>query len=248
MLKCEVCNKEFNSKIGLNSHICRFQDEEHYKYWLSYLQSLVTNPDITVLAYKRENDEKLIQIHNSTCGHTVWLNYYSLLKQHQSCNDKRCVSKKKSETMRRLLDTTDYRMNVSKAVKEALKDPSKRMNRLLGQAENQRKLNSPYELLFIGLLTKYNIKFDYQIPMIIDDIGCIIDFYLPEYQYYVNINSDIFHWLPDTKTKSEIKDKVRAVKQKDIQVRTAFANNKLNFIELIEFEDMTKFISSLKGE
>lgn len=246
MHNCEVCNMKFNTKIGLNSHICRFKDKEHYDYWLKYLQSICTVPNVTILAYKRENDEKLIQIYNSDCGHTVWINFYSLLKQGQACNHKDCVSRKKSITMQRLLTTTDYRNTLSKAVKQALKDPEKHMNQLKGQAESQRNLNSKYELMFIGLLTKYNIKYDYQVPLLFGEMGCIIDFYLPEYDYYVNINSDIFHWLPDDKANDQIRKKVHLVKEKDALVREAFKKQNKKFIELIEFEEMTEFILNLK--
>lgn len=35
---------------------------------------------------------------------------------------------------------------------------------------------------------------------------------------------------------------------KGLPNKGSFSNNKLNFIELIEFDDMIKFIVSLKGE
>lgn len=249
MFHCDVCNKEFTSKIGLHSHIVRSKDSDHHNTWLAHLRSLLEVDFIDILDFKRENNERLVKIRNHNCNHTIWINYTSLFKAHQYCNTPECVSKKKSEVIHKVMENSDFKSNVSKAVKEAFRDPIKKMNQLKGHAEVQRRLNSKYELMFMGLLTKYKIKYDYQVPLIKENVGMVIDFYLPDFNTYVNINSDIFHWLPKDKIKKGIRKSALAVQSKDRQVREIFArDNSCKFVELIEFEEMEKFILTIIKE
>lgn len=247
MLTCDVCGNKYETVIGLNTHICKFPDEEHYKFYISILQSKVSNPNIKVLAYKRENDTRYVKIHNYSCGHTVWIYYHSLINQHQECNHKDCVSKKKSEAMIKVLETTDYRDKMSVAVKTALKDPVKRMNRLNGSAIYQRDAGSYYETIFINLLEDYEINYIHQVPLIVNDVGCIIDFYLPNFDLYVNINCDIFHKGYISERYPTISEKILATKEKDINIRDAFKYNNMTLIELFNENDLLPFIKSLKG-
>ena len=220
---------------------------------MTYRQTKVDklyNGQVKLLKYYRLPDKTLdyVDIYNSNCKHTSTLTFGSLLNG-QGCAHKDCVSETKRKAALKLGKTKKYREDLSKAVKEAFKDPTKRMNQLIGHAKVQRTRRSEYEMTFLGLLALYNIKYVYQKPMLLDNVGCVIDFYLPDYDYYVNINSDIFHWLPLDKLDCSFVKSAQEVRSKDELLRKIFKEKNLNFIELYEYPEMTSFIDGLlKGE
>lgn len=86
--------------------------------------------------------------------------------------------------------------------------------------------------------------------MIVKDVGCIIDFYLPDYETYVNVNSDIFHWMQDEQLHDKFKESADAVQRKDKLLRKVFEDEGLIFKEVYDYNDMMQLIHNLlmKGE
>lgn len=154
MFKCKVCGKEYANESSYHRHLLHSNSlsEEHYAEFMNRLQlrvDKVYNGTVRVI----NKDDIYVVIYNNVCKHSSRIRLSCLLLG-QSCAHKDCVSKTKRKAMKKISNTKEYRENVSKAVKQALKDPVKRMNRLIGQAKVQRNLDSPYEAMFIGVLTK----------------------------------------------------------------------------------------------
>lgn len=244
---CSVCGKDYGRECDLTRHIRASHDDGSL---LSYKQSkvdLLYGGVITLMKYYKINGKSLdyVDIYNEECNHFSTLSFGSLLNG-QRCAHKDCVSRTKRDAAMKLSKSSEYRDNLSKAVKNAFKDPVKRMNQLIGHANVQRSKHSVYEMQFLGLLALYEINYEYQVPLLIDDVGCVIDFYLPDFKMYVNINSDIFHWFNPDNATDVFKESANAVKEKDKLIRETFSRHNIKFIELYEYSDMVKFITELK--
>lgn len=252
MFTCTLCNRDFSRECSYTRHLnsCKNFSDKHKVILMNFRQSKVDNifnGDVKLLSdlYVKDNKSlKFVDIYNVNCKHYSSITSVSLLNG-QCCAHKDCVSLTKSNAALELSKSSIYREKLSLGVRAALKDPVKRMNRLRGQADAQRHNDSPYELLFLGILEKYNIEYVYQVPMIIKDVGCIIDFYLVKYNLYVNVNLDIFHWLHDYEVNMKLQESANEVQCKDELLREIFKEEGLLYKEVYSFDDMLSLVHRL---
>lgn len=157
-------------------------------------------------------EQDYITFYNTQCKHTSKIRMDHVLYDGTTCNNKECKSKHCSNAQllrftndserhhiakltKQVLSTPEKRLKISQGVTNAYKDTNKKLNILNGQAENQRKKKSPFELTILDILDKYKINYAYQYPLIIDDLpfDVIFDAYLLDYDTYININLDSCH-------------------------------------------------------
>lgn len=160
----------------------------------------------------QEVEQNYITFYNTQCKHTSKVRIDHILYHGTICNNKECKSRHCSDAQhsrfintserhriskltKQALNTPEKRLKISQGVINAYKDTNKKLNILNGQAENQRKKKSPFELTILDILDKYKINYAYQYPLIIDDLpfDVIFDVYLLDYDTYININLDSCH-------------------------------------------------------
>ena len=111
--------------------------------------------------------------------------------------NKKFVGQKTKEAM----NNKEIRDKLSKNISAAFQTKHAKMNHLIGNAKQQRNRKNKYELLFIKLLENNNIEYNWQVPILTDinNKGFIIDFYLPKYSLYINIDGSahIYHKKQD---------------------------------------------------
>lgn len=157
-------------------------------------------------------EQNYITFYNTQCNHISRIRMDHVLYDGTTCNNKECKSKHCSiaqhsrftndverhriaKLTRQVLNTPEKRLKISQGVINAYKNPNKKLNILNGQARNQRKKESPFELTILDILDKYKINYIYQYPLIINDLpfDVIFDAYLIDYDIYININLDSCH-------------------------------------------------------
>lgn len=165
-------------------------------------------PDLII----QDFTDNYLTFYNPTCKHTCRIRIDRVLYNGVTCNAKECKSKNCSEAQRLRFINPDERLRIAKLTKQALASPEKRqrisqgvlkanenpikkLNLLIGQAQNQRNKRSPFELSVLDILERYDIKYQWQYPVIIKELpfDAIFDIYLPDFDIYININLDACH-------------------------------------------------------
>lgn len=92
----------------------------------------------------------------------------------------------------RKMNTEEARERVSNSFKEYYADIEHKKEYLERVVRQQRKKENKYEMIFKKMLDDHNIEYVWQYPIITEDgKGFVIDFYLPQYELYVNIDGSI---------------------------------------------------------
>lgn len=92
--------------------------------------------------------------------------------------------------------SNNYRQNMSNIMKDKFKDIKYRENNIIKNADRLRRYPAKDELTFINVLERYNINYAWQYPILLKEhlgFDVIMDFYLPDYDIFININTDNFH-------------------------------------------------------
>ena len=278
MITCNVCNRKFkqvsNYIVHLNREIkngCPYHNLERLNYFSAKVKSVFPNLEVLNVSYA--HGRPYVQIFNSKCGHSSILRLDHIITNFRQCSHKECVSKIKSQALlgkaksdehrkhiREATQTTDYRSNMSKVIKEKFSDPSfvskhkqgiynSRLTHANGIAKWQRRKKSGDELLVMSILRKENINFVYQYPLVTDTLEIVFDFYLPDYSTYINVDTDPYHNLDNSSNSESYLSRASYVINKDKLLRESFNKNEINgnLIQLKNVNDLINFIKLLKG-
>ena len=119
---------------------------------------------------------------------------------------------------KKIAENPEFRKKISISINKKYNDRDFKMRVLNGQANNQRKKKSKYELFVIKFFEQNSIRYIWQYSILLKEFGlpfdAIIDFYLPDYDLYINCNLDKYHRAnKGVKNKDEIlkkffKDKI----------------------------------------
>lgn len=273
VLKCEVCNKEFLNNASLIKHYKHEQDSQHKNLLVTYYQFKITSryPHIQVLNITYKNGRPYAQIFNPACNHSSCLRVDNIM-DGRKCSHKECISRNKSLASKgkpksalhrkHIYDathTTQYRESMSNTLKQKFKDSSftekhrlgiynSRSKHAEGIATWQRRKKSSDEAYVKELLELNDIKLEYQKPFITDKLEIIMDFYLPEYNVYIQVNTDPYHSLDTSSKSTKYKQRALYTIQKDKSIRDLFSeNHNLGYlVQIYNLNEMTDIINKLK--
>lgn len=251
MYYCDICDKYYTRLCDYTRHLSntKIDTESHHKLLVDYWNTEINkiSADIKVLDVHKKNNVKhhyAVDIYNARCKHFSTILIISI-KNGQLCGHKDCVSETKRRVALELCKDENYLKRVGEGVKKAFNDSGIRFRRLEKQAEEQRRRMSTVEAKFIQLLKENNVVYEHQKPMIMCGIGCIIDFYLPEYNLYININMDAFHNVNINKTKGHFKEAAIYMQNKDKTIRNVFKQNGYKFKEIYNYKQMNSLVNKL---
>lgn len=90
------------------------------------------------------------------------------------------------------MNMPEHREKASAAFKEYYSNAENKKKYLERVARQQRNKKNKFEMIFIKILEDHNIDYVWQYPILTEDgKGFVIDFYLPEYEFFVNIDGSI---------------------------------------------------------
>lgn len=109
---------------------------------------------------------------------------------------------KRNSTFRNTVSSEDYKNKMSMTQRNRLKTLNNREKLLNGIKKGQILKSSLDELQAIEFFKSHNIKYEWQVPLLLkEQLGYdfVIDFYLPEYNIYININNNVHTLLEHEK-------------------------------------------------
>jgi very-short-patch-repair endonuclease len=90
------------------------------------------------------------------------------------------------------MNSKDARDRASENFKKYYSDINHKKEYLERIVKQQRRNKNKYEIMFMNILEEHNIDYIWQKPIITESgKGFVIDFYLPQYDLYVNIDGSI---------------------------------------------------------
>lgn len=273
MYRCNICNKEFKACSTYCQHLSKNMDIAGHKEQLISLQQSKIDKVfkyIKVLDAYYKDGRPFVTIYNSKCKHTSNLRLDHIIGGRE-CSDKVCTSRNKSlgnlgkpksnehkRHIREAQQDKEFRRRMSITVRASLHDPVIRKRHLDGMynarqkhaegvARWQRKKMPEDERYCIGLLESNNIKYQHQVPFVTKDIEAIIDFYLPEYNTYLAINTDSFHKIDLDSTSENYLNVAHSVVDKDNKLKELFSNNPAlgKLVQVYTISELKEFISTL---
>lgn len=196
IIKCLICNIDFSS-VGLDSHLKHTHHISTKEYKLKYIVNNIdtSNYNFTCLICNEKFKTERLLSHHLRIKHEIedkllYINKYIFNDIKQLC---KCGCNKEIKLIGQHPYRRDYISghNENGMTSKMHNDTSKDKMRI--KALNRvtvKKDNTDIEIKFKDILEKNNIKYIHQYK--IDKIG-IIDFYLPDYNIYVEVDGSYWH-------------------------------------------------------
>ena len=138
-----------------------------------------------------------------------------------------------NERRKKTMQTEEFRQAVSSRQIVRFSDRANKQEYLESRAEYERRRENKHEVFFMRILDEKNIQYIWQKPLMAESgKGYVIDFYLPEFDIYVNIDGCI-HGGEGIKDTAYIK----GIKEKDRQLDEYCEEHNIRLIH-IKVKDM----------
>lgn len=167
----EYWGSEENREIQSQKKTAFFESEENRQSHSEMLKEYYDTHE----EYKKEVVERLVKWRESATEEEL-----------EQVNNKRIITMNKE----------DARERASSHFKEYYSDVEHKKKYLERVARQQRNQKNKFEMMFIKILEDNHIDYVWQYPLLTEDgKGFVIDFYLPGYELFVNIDGSIhgFH-------------------------------------------------------